>query len=93
MQINLHKDEAQLHEQTIERAQQNLEDMVYIRTVKARDVMGELADKSGRTPKIDADMTLYALHAFDGVRLALMSDKNTAFSAAEQNNKTAVFVQ
>lgn len=65
---------------------------VYVRAVPTKDVIAELADDPDVDLfPIDADM-LYAVHASDGVRLALVSDRETAFAAARQNDMRPVSV-
>ena len=54
--------------------------------------MAELADDPDVDLfPVDADM-LYAVHASDGARLALVSDRETAFAAARQNDMKPVSV-
>lgn len=57
-------------------------DLVYVRPVKARDVLGgeELAQVQG--VEVDPEQTFYAVHRADGARLAVMIDRDTAIAAA-----------
>ncbi|MDO8290443.1 MAG: DUF1150 domain-containing protein [Parvibaculum sp.] len=58
--------------------------VVYIRPVRA----GELADELGAqfTAEIDvpADAILYAVHAANGERMAVLDDRDAAFAGARQ---------
>lgn len=58
--------------------------IVYIRSVLA----GELAEELGQdfTSEIDvpADTVLYAVHAANGARMAVLDDRDTAFAGARQ---------
>ena len=55
-------------------------DLVYVRQVKASDLLADAAD--AQDLEIDIDQTLYAVHGADGERLAVMLDRDTAFAAA-----------
>lgn len=68
--------------------------LVYIKAVIARDVMDDLSDEEDQqiTAQITDETVLYALHAADGVRLALAGDRDLAFAAARQNEMTPVSV-
>ena len=67
--------------------------LVSIRTILARDVIGDLQDEYGEmTVHIDADATLYSVHDADGERLALVGDRELAFAAARQYEMTPVSV-
>ena len=57
--------------------------LVYIREVIAKDVMSELTeDGAGEMADIPAETVLYALHAADGERIALVGNRELAFAAA-----------
>lgn len=65
---------------------------VYVRAVPAKDVLEEIADDPElELVAMDVD-TLYAVHAPDGARLALVSDRETAFAAARQHDMAPVSV-
>ena len=67
--------------------------LVYVREVIARDVMDELTeDGSDETMDIPEETILYALHAADGERIALVSNRDLAFAAARQNEMNPVSV-
>jgi hypothetical protein len=57
-------------------------DLVYVREVKAKEVLG--ADEQDALERFshDPDQTLYALHRADGARLAVLADRESAFAAA-----------
>lgn len=67
--------------------------LVYVKPVVARDVMDDLEEDGNQIAGSITDETvLYALHAADGVRLALAGDRDLAFAAARQNEMTPVSV-
>ncbi len=55
-------------------------DLVYVREIRASDVMADVTEAGGMT--IDPEATLYAVHGADGERLAVMMDREAAFAAA-----------
>jgi hypothetical protein len=57
-------------------------DLVYVREIRAADILADapVADVQGLS--IDPDATLYAVHGADGERLAVMMDRETAFATA-----------
>lgn len=57
-------------------------DLVYVREVRAREVLGTGNVTQVRGLEIDADQILYAVHAADGERLAVLIDRDSAFAAA-----------
>lgn len=61
--------------------------LVYIRTVEPRELQGvlpaELAETKGK---------FYAVHAADGTRVAVLTDREAAFIAARQNDMEPVSV-
>ena len=65
-------------------------DLVYVRQVKASDLLADAADTQGL--EIDSDQTLYAVHGADGERLAVMLDRDTAFAAAVAHELAPVSV-
>jgi hypothetical protein len=65
-------------------------DLVYVRQVKAADVLADAGDAQGL--EIDIDQTLYAVHSADGERLAIMLDRDTAFAAAVAHELAPVSV-
>lgn len=60
--------------------------IVYVREVAVGDLPEEVQDQAGGRDK------LYAVHAADGERLALVADRNMAFALARQNSYDPVAV-
>ena len=54
--------------------------LVYVREVSAGDLQGELGDAID----LPADTRLYAVHAANGTRMAVLDDRATAFAGARQ---------
>lgn len=57
-------------------------DLVYVREIRAADVMADTPISEARGLDIDPEAILYAVHGADGERLAVMMDRETAFAAA-----------
>jgi hypothetical protein len=57
-------------------------DLVYVRPVKVRDVLGATPVESVQGIPLTPDQTLYALHRADGERLAVLIDRDSAVAAA-----------
>jgi hypothetical protein len=57
-------------------------DLVYVRAIKARDILGDEPEETMEEHSITPDQTLYALYRADGARLAVLSDRDSAFAAA-----------
>ena len=64
----------------------------YVRPVLAGEVRDEIARESKEELQLRDDSVLYALHAADGSRIALMSDREIAFAAAKQHEMVPVSV-
>jgi len=60
--------------------------VVYVRSVKAADLPEDVQNQVGGRE------TVYAVHRSDGERLALVKDRNLAFSLARQNDLAPVMV-
>ena len=56
--------------------------LVYVRPVKAEDVLGDDAPKTMAELHLRPDQMLYALHGADGSRLAVLADRDSAYAAA-----------
>jgi hypothetical protein len=56
--------------------------LVYVRPIKAREVMAGAPVNAEDGGSITPDQILYALHSADGARLAVMMDRATALAAA-----------
>ena len=57
-------------------------DLVYVREIRASDVMADVALSAAKGLSVDPEATLFAVHGADGERLAVMMDRESAFSAA-----------
>lgn len=57
-------------------------DLVYVRQIRASDVLEDVPVTAGIGLSIDPKAVLYAVHGADGERLAVMMDRETAFAAA-----------
>jgi len=57
-------------------------DLVYVRPVKARDVLGATPVEAVQGFSIDPEQILYALHSASGERLAVLGDRQSAIAAA-----------
>ncbi|MFC0633573.1 DUF1150 family protein [Brevundimonas balnearis] len=67
-------------------------DLVYVREVLARDILGSAAVAVAKGLEIDPDQTLYAVHSADGERLAVLTDRESAFAAAVAHELAPVSV-
>jgi len=67
-------------------------DLVYVREVRAREVLRAGAVTRERGLEIDPDQMLYAVHAADGERLAVLIDRASAFAAAMAHELAPVSV-
>ena len=67
-------------------------DLVYVRPVKARDVIGATPVETVQGFAIDPEQTLYAVHSADGARLAVLGDRAAAIAAAIANDLAPVSV-
>ena len=67
-------------------------DLVYVRPVKAAEVMAGAPVEALRTFELDPEQTLYAVHGADGARLAVLTDKESAYAAAVANELAPVSV-
>ena len=57
-------------------------DLVYVREVTASELMATLPHDIVRGFDLEPDQTLYAVHRANGERLAVLSDRDSAFAAA-----------
>jgi hypothetical protein len=60
----------------------------YVREVMAKDVREDIERELDSEYVFEDESILYALHADDGSRIALMSDREIAFAAARQHEMT-----
>ncbi|HEY7900879.1 MAG TPA: DUF1150 domain-containing protein [Caulobacteraceae bacterium] len=56
--------------------------LVYVRPIKAAEILADTPVEQIRGFDLKPDQTLYALHRADGARLAVMGDKDSAVAAA-----------
>jgi hypothetical protein len=56
--------------------------LVYVRPVKAKEVLAGTQVETARGIQLDPDQTLYAVHRADGARLAVLTDRESAIAAA-----------
>lgn len=56
--------------------------LVYVRPVKAAEVLASAPQASVQGFELDPEQTLYAVHRADGERLAVLTDKAAAVAAA-----------
>ena len=57
-------------------------DLVYVRPVKAAEIIADTPVDQVRGFDIEPNQTLYAVHRADGARLAVMGDKESAVAVA-----------
>jgi len=57
-------------------------DLVYVRPVKAAEILANAPAAQIEGIELDPDQTLYAVHRADGERLAVLTDKEAAVAAA-----------
>jgi len=56
--------------------------LVYVRPIKAAEIMASTSAAQIESFELDPDQTLYAVHRADGERLAVLTDKDAAMAAA-----------
>lgn len=57
-------------------------DLVYVREVSGSEVLASTPVEVVKAFNIEPTSTLYAVHRADGARLAVLSDRDSAFAAA-----------
>jgi hypothetical protein len=67
-------------------------DLVYVRPVKASEILATTPVEATQGFSIDPEQTLYALHRADGERLAVLGDRQSAIAAAIAHELTPVTV-
>jgi hypothetical protein len=67
-------------------------DLVYVRPIKARDILGEAPDDMAQGFSLDPNQILYAVHRADGERLAVLTDHSSAVAAALAHDLAPVSV-
>jgi len=66
--------------------------LVYVRPIRAKDILGETATETPDGFSLDPDQILYAVHRADGERLAVLTDRDSAISAALAHDLAPVSV-
>jgi len=56
--------------------------LVYVREVRGAEVLAGLPAEAQKQVAVLPEQTLYALHGADGVRLAVLADRDAAYAAA-----------
>lgn len=56
--------------------------LVYVRPIKAAEIIANTPATQIESFELDPDQTLYAVHRADGERLAVLTDKDSAMAAA-----------
>jgi hypothetical protein len=57
-------------------------DLVYVRPIKASEILADTPVEQIRGFQLDPEQVLYAVHRADGARLAVMTDRDSAVAAA-----------
>ena len=57
-------------------------DLVYVRPIKAAEILADTPVEQIRGFELDPEQVLYAVHRADGARLAVMTDRDSAVAAA-----------
>lgn len=57
-------------------------ELVYVRPVRAKEVMGDVTPQTIAHFSLTPEALLYAVHRANGERLAVLMDKEAAFAAA-----------
>jgi len=57
-------------------------DLVYVRPIKASEILANVPVAAVRGFELDPEQTLYAVHRADGERLAVLTDRDSAMAAA-----------
>jgi hypothetical protein len=66
--------------------------LVYVRPIRAKDILGETQVQMGDGFNLNPDQILYAVHRADGERLAVLTDRDSAISAALAHDLAPVSV-
>jgi hypothetical protein len=67
-------------------------DLVYVRPIKASEILASTPVEETRSFVLDPEQILYAVHRADGARLAVMGDRESAVAAALANDLAPVSV-
>ena len=66
--------------------------LVYVRPIKAKEILGEAVTEPSDGFSLDPNQTLYAVHRADGERLAVLTDRDSAMAAAIAHDLAPVSV-
>ncbi len=66
--------------------------LVYVRPVKAEDILALTPVQARYGANLSPDHILYAVHGADGARLAVLTDRDSAYAAALANELAPVSV-
>ena len=66
--------------------------LVYVRQIRARDLLSATPIETEEGVRLDPDQVLYAVHSADGSRLAVMTDRDSAVAAAMAHEMAPVSV-
>lgn len=67
-------------------------DLVYVRPVKARDLLSGVDGTVVHAAEINPEQTFYAVYGADGMRLAVLAQRDEAFAAAVAHELAPVSV-
>ena len=67
-------------------------DLVYVRTVSAAEVIRTVPAEVVKSFGVQPPQTLYAVHRGDGERIAVLTDRDSAFAAALMHELAPVSV-
>ncbi len=68
-------------------------DLVYVRPISAQEILADTPPEARRGVELTPNQILYAVHGADGVRLAVLADRDSAYAAALANELAPVSVQ
>lgn len=66
--------------------------LVYVREISGAEVIASSPVDAIEGFDLSPEQTLYAVHGADGVRLAIVTDRDTAFAAAQAHELVPVAV-
>ena len=66
--------------------------LVYVRPIRAGEVIGQAVVETEDGVRLEPDPILYAVHSANGARIAVMTDRDSAVAAAMANEMAPVSV-
>ena len=66
--------------------------LVYVRPIKASEVVGSTPLETEEGLRLDPNQILYAVHSANGARLAVLTDRDSAVAAAVAHEMAPVSV-